>query len=245
MRISTVIVDDEPLARARLQRFMQSMDGIDLLATGENGQEALELTIAHKPDVLLLDIEMPVMNGLDAAETILKQVPKPPAIIFCTAYENYALEAFTTNAVGYLLKPVSFEKLNEQLLKAQRLTRLQLNRVQEQGDQHDVINVAQPGYLAKLPIADILYFRAEDKAVVAGLIDKEVVVAYSLKHLEQKLADSFVRVHRSALVNNRFLDKLVKNDEGLDIVSLQSSDAEFVVSRRHLTKVKSYFKQTS
>ncbi|MEM7359815.1 MAG: LytTR family DNA-binding domain-containing protein [Pseudomonadota bacterium] len=245
MSISTVIVDDEPLARARLQRFIQSMDGVVMLATGENGQDALALTLEHKPDVLLLDIEMPVMNGLDAAAAILKEVAKPPAIIFCTAYENYALEAFATNAVGYLLKPISFEKLNEQLLKAQRLTRLQLNAVQAQGEHQEVINVAQPGFLAKLPIAEILYFRAEDKSVVAGLLDKEVIVSYPLKQLEQKLTEGFVRVHRSALVNSRYFDKLVKTDEGLDVLSLQQTSTEFVVSRRHLGKVRTYFKQTS
>jgi len=243
MNVSIIVIDDEPLARNRLQRFIQSMDGVELLAVGENGEQAVKLAAEHKPDVLLLDIEMPKLNGLQAASQIHAQMSKPPAIIFCTAYQQYALEAFSSNAVGYLLKPISFSQLNEQIQKAQRLTRLQLSRVQNSVDDENVINITQAGYLAKLPVADILYFRTEGKGVVAGLVDKEIIVSYSLKVLEEKFGVGFLRVHRSAIVNKRYLNQLVKSSEAGDKLSLLKTDTVFTVSRRHLAEVRAAFKE--
>lgn len=242
MKISTIIIDDEPLARNRLERFVEATDGAELLAVGSSGTQAIDLVKEHRPDVLLLDIEMPGMNGIEAAKIILNEVAKPPAIIFCTAYSHYALEAFSTSAVGYLMKPVSFEKLNEQFLRAQRLTRLQIHRLQDGSEDRNAINVSQSGYLARLPVSDILYFRSEGKAVVAGLADKEIVVAYSLKLLLDKISDDFIRIHRNTLVNKKYLARLEKNSEGLEVVHLREIEMTFVVSRRHLPEVRKCFK---
>jgi len=242
--ISVVIVDDEPLARARLERFIAAMSEVELLAVGVNGQEAIELTQRYKPDVLLLDIEMPKMTGLEAAKVILAESGEPPAIIFCTAYDEYALEAFSTSAVAYLLKPIAYNELNAAILKAQRLSRLQLHHLESVSLDEQQINLGQDGYLAKLPVADLLYFRVEGKSVVAGLLDgKEVVVDYTLKTLEESLVKSFVRTHRSYLINKRYLKEMISLDDGQKTLKLHHTELVFQVSRRHLKQVKEVFNE--
>lgn len=242
LSISVVIVDDEPLARARLERFITAMSGVELLAVGANGQQAIELTQQHKPDVLLLDIEMPKLTGLDAAQAILAASGEPPAIIFCTAYDEYALEAFSTSAVAYLLKPIAYNELNAAIIKAQRVSRLQLQHLESISTDDQHINLDQDGYLAKLPVADLLYFRAEGKSVVAGGVDgKEMVVDYTLKVLEESLVRSFVRTHRSFLVNKRYVKELISLDDGQKHLKLNHTELVFQVSRRHLKQVKEVF----
>ena len=242
--ISVVVVDDEPLARARLERFVNAMTEVELLAIGTNGREAVELSQKHQPDVLLLDIEMPSMTGLEAAKVILEQFNEPPAIIFCTAYDEYALEAFSTSAVAYLLKPIDYNDLSTAILRAQRLSRLQLHQLEASSEEDQQINIDQDGYLAKLPVADLLYFRVEGKSVVAGLMDStEVIVDYTLKTLEESLAKGFIRVHRSSLVNKRYLKELISDDDGQKAIKLSHTELVFQVSRRHLKQVKEVFNE--
>jgi len=239
-----VVVDDEPLARARLERFINAMSEVELLAIGANGKEAIELAEKHEPDVLLLDIEMPSMTGLEAAKVILEQFSEPPAIIFCTAYDEYALEAFSTSAVAYLLKPIDYNDLKTAILRAQRLSRLQLHHLESTSSDDQQINIDQDGYLAKLPVADLVYFRAEGKSVVAGLMDStEVIVDYTLKTLEESLAKGFVRVHRSSLINKRYLKELISDGDGQKALRLHHTDLVFQVSRRHLKLVKEVFNE--
>ena len=120
-----LIVDDEPPARARLAALLAELPGFDVVGEAGDGQSAVEAAMAHDPDIVLLDIRMPGMDGIEAARH-LAGLPQPPAVIFTTAYDRYALEAFETQAVGYLLKPVRQQRLTEALEKAGRLTRAQL-----------------------------------------------------------------------------------------------------------------------
>jgi len=240
--ISVVVVDDEALARTRLERFLKSIPNTNLVGLGENGEQAFELTKRHQPDVLLIDIQMPKLNGLDAAKKIVEHFDQPPAIIFCTAYDQYAIEAFSSLAVGYLLKPITYDDLNSAILKAQRLSRLQIQRVAEGMGEQKKITVAQSGYLAKLPVSEVLYFRSEGKSVVAGLVDQhEVIIDYTLKVLEESLNNDFLRIHRSTLVNVNKFERFYDSDDGGKMLKLIGYEQPFLVSRRHLKQVKSYF----
>ncbi|MEJ2452426.1 MAG: response regulator, partial [Gammaproteobacteria bacterium] len=120
-----VIIDDEPLARRRLISVIQELSNAEVVAEGSNGAEAVSLCQSHAPDVVFLDIRMPGMTGIEAAQHINK-LEAPPAIIFTTAYDDYAISAFETHAVDYLLKPIRKERLSDALQAARRLTRLQL-----------------------------------------------------------------------------------------------------------------------
>jgi len=239
--ISVLVIDDEPLARLRLERFINSMPNVELSGSGVDGKQAVTLAQELEPDVVLLDIEMPRADGLHAASKILSTMAEPPAIIFCTAYDQYAVEAFATNAVGYLLKPISFEDLTEALLKARRLTRLQLNQIDKVTNTKSTIKLSQDGYLARLPTSEIIYFRAESKSVIAGLFESEVVVEYTLKTLTETFASEFVRIHRNSLVNKNYFQGLTRRQDGQYELSLLNSDRTFLVSRRHMKDVKILF----
>ena len=111
MTIKAVAIDDEPLARARLVRLL-TMQGVDVIAQGENGQQAIDLVFENDDvDILFIDINMPIKTGLQAVNDICSTHLDPPAIVFCTAYDEYALDAFKTNAVAYLLKPIQAEDI--------------------------------------------------------------------------------------------------------------------------------------
>lgn len=126
--MKVLICDDEALARERLARFLKDMDGYEIVGEAENGRDALTQAEATAPDIVLLDLRMPVMDGMACAER-LAQLPEPPAVIFCTAYDEHALAAFQVQAVGYLLKPVRREQLTEALARATRVNRAQLEAV--------------------------------------------------------------------------------------------------------------------
>jgi two-component system response regulator AlgR len=125
-----LIVDDEAPARARLRRILEEMEDCRVSGEAANGREALQLTANLQPDILLMDIRMPEMDGLEAAQH-LQSLGQPPAVIFTTAYNDYAVRAFETHAVDYLLKPVRRERLADALLHARLLTRMQTNALRE------------------------------------------------------------------------------------------------------------------
>lgn len=242
MNITAIIVDDEPLARSRMQRFLEAEGKINVLAQATNGKEAVQLVNEHKPDIVFMDVEMPVLNGIEAAKEIINQRARPPAIIFCTAYDQYAVEAFKTQAVGYLLKPVSVEELNKAILSARRVSKLQIQNILEGLDQGQNITIQQNGFLSKLPIDEVIYFRAEDKQVIAGKGDNEVIVDYTMKMLEQKLLNDFIRVHRNALVNRQYIVSLYQDESGQNCIKLKNDNHIFPVSRRHLSAIRKLFK---
>ncbi len=242
--MKVLIVDDEAPARTRLEDMVGNMEACEVCGLAANGSEALEMASRFQPDVLLMDIRMPGMDGMEAAHH-LQAMEQPPAIIFTTAYNDYALQAFETHAVDYLLKPVRQERLAEALQNAQRLTRVQvaaLNETQEQSAVRERICARVRGALQLIPVADIRYFQADQKYVTVSTAGMSVLIEETLKSLEEEFAQLFVRIHRNALVAKRYITGLEKDDEGRACVRLDDVDATLEVSRRHVSQVRKLVK---
>nr|WHW29628.1 putative autolysis response regulater LytR (response regulator transcription factor) [uncultured bacterium] len=243
MSITVIIIDDERLARQRLQRLLSQIDGVQVIALGENGQQAVNLVQHHQPDLVFLDINMPLKDGLTAAKEIIEMQAQPPAIVFCTAYDQFAVEAFKTQAAAYLLKPVSQQDLRVAIAKAGRLSQLQISSLLDQQAPAVSVNVQQGELIVQRAATDFKYFRSEDKNVYGGLKDgSEVLVDYTLKMLQEKLAVEFVRVHRNSLLNVAALAALGRDDHGQASVTMQECTRVFPVSRRHLAGVRKCFR---
>lgn len=232
-----LIVDDEPLARSRLCRLVEQHDSYEVVAQAENGQQALAAFEQHHPDIILMDIRMPVMDGLTAARSIADR-EEPSAVIFCTAYSDYALEAFEANAVDYLLKPVSREKLALSLEKAQRLNKLQLTTLSESiGEQRSHISATTTRGIELVALDSVRYFLADHKYVTVFHSEGEVLIDDPLKELEQEFGSRFVRIHRNALVASAYIQGLEKTAEG-HRVKLEGIAEGPLVSRRHLPELR-------
>ena len=238
-----LIVDDERPARERLKRLLAPMEQCEVVAEARNGQEALDRNESHAPDLILMDIRMPGMDGLEAARLISQQ-QHPPAIIFTTAFSDHALEAFETHAMDYLLKPVKVDRLQAAIEASSRLNRMQM---QEQIDTLDTegarkhICARVRGNLVLIDLADIYYFQAEQKYVTVRHTGGEVLIEEPLKALEQEFAGTFYRIHRNALVR---LDRIagMKNSAGSHQVFFEGIDETLEVSRRHLPGVRKVLK---
>ncbi len=238
-----IIVDDEPLARLRLVRIAEDL-GHEVVAEAENGIEALEAVKEHDPTLVLIDIEMPGENGLEAAKKI-SALDHPPAIIFCTAYDQYALDAFETVAVGYLLKPVKKEQLEAALTKAQTITKAQLHSVKQPAGQLKRKHITAKSHkgIELIPIESIRYFMADQKYVTVIHTEGRVLIDETLKELETELADRFLRIHRNALVSLEHILGLERDSNGHYAVVLQDIDDKPMVSRRYAGKVRELLKQ--
>ncbi len=232
--MKVLIVDDEAPARERLQRLCAEIDGVQVAGEAANGVQALELAQATRAEVVLLDIRMPAMDGIEVARH-LSALPEPPAVIFTTAYDQYALDAFETHASAYLLKPIRREKLAEALLSARRLTRAQLSdlaaRTGAAGARKQI--AARVRERVKLiPVAEIDYFLADQKYVTIKHAHGEDLIEESLKTLEDEFEPDFVRVHRNALVAVRAVDSVHRGDDGQLTVIIKKSGDRLPVSRR-------------
>jgi two-component system response regulator AlgR len=238
-----LIADDEKPARDRLQRLLAPLTDYEVVAEATNGSEVLTLTEQLEPDIVLLDIRMPVMDGLEAARH-LYSYKNPPAIIFTTAFSDHALEAFETHAVDYLLKPVKMDRLQDSLVSCVRLNRAQnRDRLEEVGlqDTRNHICARVRGNLLLIPLEDIYYFHAEQKYVTVRHAGGEVLIEEPLKALEQEFEEQFIRIHRNALVR---LDKVagMKNNVDGHQVFFSQIDDRMEVSRRHLSSVRKILK---
>ena len=242
MAIRTLIVDDEALARHRINRLLSEITSVEVVATADNGQQAIDSALKYQPDLVFMDIQMPVKSGLVAAKEIIEQLDRPPAIVFCTAFDQHAVDAFRLNAAAYLLKPVMIEDLQTAIQQAGALTQFQVSKLLEQKSIASTICIQHSNYIENILLGDILYFRSELKNVVAGLVGgAEVVVDYTLKDLENQFGGEFVRAHRNSLINKRQLIKLLRDQNGKDILKLSDSPLTFEVSRRNLLTVKKCF----
>lgn len=239
MRI--LIVDDESLARDRLKRILLEQNEHEVLGEASNGQEALQKIDALHPDVVLLDIRMPGIDGLEVARHLVG-MDEPPAVIFTTAYDEYALEAFKVHAVDYLLKPVRPERLSEALQKALKPNKVQwksLNR-KEDGTPKARTHISSRTRrgIVLVPIGEIYYFRAEHKYVTVRHKEGEVLIEDTLKELETEFGERFLRVHRNCLVSMEHIQALEKNSSGQPCIRLRGVDETLDVSRRHVAKVR-------
>lgn len=237
---SLLIVDDEAPARERLQRLVDGLPEWKCLGACATGAEAIRLVEQHQPAVVLLDIRMPGMSGVEVARH-LSRLESPPAVIFTTAYDEYALEAFDSRAVGYLLKPVRSERLESALEHAGRLSDAllsEINRRTRGFDQRRHVAARLRGELKLIPISEISYFHAEQKYVNVFHAGGEDLIEDSLKQLEEEFPDRFVRIHRSMLVAVDAIEALEKDAAGGYHVRLRDGPATLAVSRRQVTELK-------
>ena len=238
MRI--LIVDDEKLARDRLRELVNDIGGHSVVGEAQNGNEAVEKASALNPDLLLMDIRMPGMDGLEAAMH-LTGMENPPSVIFTTAYDQHALDAFEVNAVDYLLKPIRKDRLANALVKARKLTQKQLQDVsaaQETPPSRTHISVHLRGNIHLVPVVDICFFLADSKYVVVRTQGEEHLIEDSLINLEKEFGERFLRIHRNALVAKNFIKAIEKSPAGTWQVSIHGIDRKLDVSRRHAASVR-------
>lgn len=233
-----MVCDDEKLARDRLVRLVSDIEGIDVVAEAANGREALEQAQANRPDVVLMDIRMPDMDGIEAAQHLLKS-DAPPAVIFCTAYDEHALQAFKVHAVDYLLKPVSRDDLANALQRVNGLSRTKLAALEPEMHQDGSprrrhISARTHKGIELISVDDIRYFMADQKYVTVRHGDGEVLIDETLKELEDEFPDQFVRIHRNALISLRFLEGMEMSTAGHYQVRLRGVQDRLTVSRRHV-----------
>lgn len=234
-----LIADDEQLARQRLRRLVDELLLGEVIGEADTGQAVLQQTEQLQPDIILLDIRMPGMSGLEAAGH-LDQLDSPPAIIFTTAYDEYALQAFEAHAIDYLLKPVRRERLSKAIQNVKRLSRAQLAGLQQESKQATAnhISARQQGGIKLVPIDEIQYFQAADKYVTVYYAEGSVLIEEPLKSLEERLAEHFIRIHRNALVAKKLITALEKDNVGQCRVRLRGVEEALEVSRRHIPEVR-------
>ena len=240
-----LIVDDEPLARQRLRDLVGDVGGYDVAGEAGNGVEALALLQQDTVDIALVDIRMPVMDGIEFAQH-LRGLAQPPNLIFTTAYDHYAVQAFDLNAIDYLLKPIRSERLAAALAKARPLQIKQSQVLQSLQQTHDHLSIQERGKVLLIPVEDVLYFRAELKYVTVRTREKSYLLETSLNQLEHIHADKFVRIHRNALVARDAIRGFEKQriSAGEDagetawVVLIKDIPETLVVSRRHQHLIK-------
>jgi two-component system response regulator AlgR len=235
--VKILIVDDETLARQRMVSMIDELGApYQVVGEADSGEAALTQFERLGADVVLMDIHMPGMDGLEAAQR-LSQMEYPPAVVFTTAFEEYALQAFETAAQDYLLKPVRRARLLEALSRCQRLTRSQANAAaEEQGVPK--LKASYRGGLTTIPLDQVIYLRADSKYVVARHIDGELLLEESLKALQERFGDWLLRIHRNALVVRRCLTGLERGQDGICRAVLKGCDETLEISRRHLPEVR-------
>jgi two-component system response regulator AlgR len=243
--VKILIVDDEKPARDRLRQLVDDSGQHEVVGEAGNGEDALAQAAKTSPDVVLLDIRMPGIDGIETAHH-LNAMEKPPAVVFTTAYDEYAIDAFDARAIGYVLKPVRRERLERALEHASRLTGQTLNELATESrfeSRRNHVCARLHDELRLIPVTDISYFNADQKYVCVHHSNGEDLIEDSLKSLEQEFEKLFVRIHRNALVAIDKIDKLQKKADGTVLVVLrndsqQDNNDELLVSRRHLATVR-------
>ncbi len=238
--MKVLIVDDEMPARQRLRRLVGEIEDCLVVAEAANGADAIAQAQQLQPDVILMDIRMPGINGVEAAHH-LASLEHPPAVIFTTAYDEYAIEAFEAQAVGYLMKPVRRERLARALRHAARPTRAQLAAMaatDPEPEQRTHICARVREGLELVPVSDIFYFQADQKYTTVRYRDGEVLIDESLKSLEDEFARDFVRLHRNALAAVAHLQTLERQADGHHFAVFRECDERLAVSRRHAPAVR-------
>ena len=238
-----LIVDDEKPARDRLSRMVSSLSDYQVVGEAGNGREALEMVESADADIVLMDIRMPGMDGIQAARHLC-DLPSPPALIFVTAFADHALEAFETHAVDYLLKPVRLERLQAALKASSKPNRAQTSQTTEilgnlEPRQH--ICARLRGSLILVPVENIYYFLADQKYVTVRHTEGEVLIEDALKSLELEYGERFYRIHRNALISLGRLSGL-SAEKDRHQVRFQGIDDRLDISRRHLPGVRKIIK---
>ena len=243
MGLKVLIVDDETLARSRLRTLLGDCSDprVDTIGEAANAVQAMEHIQRTDFDLVLLDIHMPGVDGMALAAT-LQQMAAPPQIVFVTAHAEHAVRAFELEAVDYLTKPVRLERLQQALQKVQRLRAARGTPVSDAGPQSECLVIQERGRSERVPLADVIYLKAELKYITVRTVDKEHIYDGSLSDLEQKYEHLFVRVHRNALVARRRVRAVEKHNDPQEgegwAVRLDGIDDRLAVSRRQLSAVR-------
>ncbi|MDZ7292155.1 MAG: LytTR family DNA-binding domain-containing protein [candidate division KSB1 bacterium] len=244
MQFRTIVIDDEPLARQVIREFLQDFPQIEIVAECENGRQAVAAINQHKPDLIFLDVQMPGLNGLQ----VLEQIEHMPAIIFSTAYDEYAIRAFEVNAVDYLLKPFDRQRFATAVQRAierrtglgadmERLLRL-LQHAQLSGTFPDRLLVRSGERIIPVRVAEIEWIEAADDYTMLHVGSAKHLCNLGLSEIEKRLnPQQFMRVHRSAIINVSRIRHLEKDGEGGMIATMMSGE-EVKVSRRHAAAVR-------
>ncbi|MFZ5503684.1 MAG: LytR/AlgR family response regulator transcription factor [Pseudomonadota bacterium] len=245
MALRVFIVDDEPPARNRLRDLLNDCReqlALDIVGEANNGHEALEKLVDTPTDVVLLDIRMPGMDGIELAQH-LQKLPKPPVIIFTTAFDVYAIQAFELHAIDYLLKPIRLGRLFDALNRARDAVPVQTEVLRELlPEPRKNLSIHERGKIHLVPIESVLYLRAELKYITVRTIDHEYLVEESLTSLEKEFSGRFVRIHRNCLVAKDAVEGFEKSGEDGEssgwTVKLKGLDELLAISRRqqHIIK---------
>jgi two-component system response regulator AlgR len=244
--LRVLIVDDEAPARLRLRDLLTDCgEKMPLEVVGEaaSGLEALKCLEEAPADVVLLDIRMPEMDGIELAQHLMK-LPDPPAVIFTTAYDAYALQAFDVHALDYLLKPVRLGRLFNALTRARSITPLRIEILQQLARRpRSHLSIQERGRVHLIPVDAILYLKAELKYVTVRTREREYLIEESLSRLEEEFADRFLRIHRNCLVAKNAIggfEKLSPEAEGQWAVVIKELNEKLAVSRRQWSAVKAF-----
>ena len=217
--LSVLIVDDEAPARSRMRDLLADCGAqVPLAVAGEaaNGRAALEQAAARAVDVVLLDVRMPEMDGIEVAQH-LQRLEHPPAVIFTTAYDAYAIRAFEVHAIDYLLKPIRAARLKEALLRARTAARPKAEVLHElQPAPRACLSAQERGKIHLIPVGEVIYLKAELKYVTVRTATREYLIEESLARLEHEYPDRFVRVHRNCLVARAAIRGFERSEDGAE-----------------------------
>ena len=241
MPLNILIADDEAPARNRMCDLLSDIEDVVVVAEAKNGKEAIDLALQTKPDLMLLDIRMPVMDGIEAAQHAQKIEPKPH-IIFTTAFDAYAIKAFDLNAIDYLLKPIRLERLQTAINKAHALKPAQIAALKPLQKTRTHLSIHERGRVLLVPIETIIYLRAELKYITVRTAEREYLIEESLTNLEAEFGERFIRLHRNCLVAPPFIagyeKRLNQDNEAQWVALLKGINETVTISRRqqHLVR---------
>ncbi|WP_047540529.1 LytR/AlgR family response regulator transcription factor [Methylotenera versatilis] len=239
--LTILIADDEAPARNRLRDLLGNIAEMHIVAEAKNGKQAIDLAIQTKPDLMLLDIRMPLMDGIEAAQHAQKLEPKPH-IIFTTAFDAYAIKAFDLNAIDYLLKPIRLERLQTAIDKAQALKPKQIEALKPLQKIRSHFSIHERGRVILIPVEQVIYLRAELKYITVRTVEREYLIEESLTHLETEFGERFLRLHRNCLVAPLFITgyekRLNEANEERWVALLKGVSETVAISRRqqHLVR---------
>ncbi len=236
--IRILIIDDEPPALARMNRLLDPFPDCEVVGEAGSGRRALELIPALRPDLLLLDISMPGIDGMALART-LQELDDAPAVVFCTAWPDQALEAFDCDAVDYLVKPVRPERLQAAILKVRRL----LNLAAEAATSNQYLRSTVGGKTTLVALNDVICLVAEDKYTTVIHEQGKAVINDSLVELEKRFPALWIRVHRNALVAHKRIRGMQRSPSGPSSLLLDGTGYMPQISRRKLSVIRRYIRE--
>lgn len=245
MKWRTLIIDDEQLARQRIKRLLSEFDEVNIIGEAENGAIGLQMVETEQPDLIFLDIEMPVLNGFE----MLAKLTHQPKVVFTTAYDQYAIKAFDEGSIDYLLKPIEQERLVKTMAKLKQTNLAavafpidELMRKIQGKQSIKTLTVKLGDKILLIKLTDIVHVEAEEKYVFLHTVDgKKHLTDYTLTMLEEKLPEEFLRVHRSHIINTDFIKEIRRGFNGALIFVLNHNDVKITSSRSNSEALRQRF----